>query len=51
MRGVKTISSLPTIALGHAVVQNLRRGHYEIAADLPAGDRIRVAFDELATCL
>jgi len=30
MRGMKTISSLRTIAAGHAFVQNLRRGHYEI---------------------
>jgi hypothetical protein len=29
-------------------VQNLRRGHYAITADLPAHDRVRVVFDELA---
>jgi IS6 family transposase len=48
MRAVKTIRSLPTISAGHAFVQNLRRGHYAITADLPAPDRVRVAFDELA---
>jgi len=29
MRGLKTITSLRTVAAGHAFVQNLRRGHYE----------------------
>jgi len=28
-------------------VQNLRRGHYELITDLPAHDRVRVAFNEL----
>jgi IS6 family transposase len=51
MRGLKTISSLRTIAGGHAFVQNLRRGHYEITGDLPVHDRVRVAFTELALCL
>jgi hypothetical protein len=32
-------------------VQNLRRGHGEIGVDVPARDRVRVAFTELATCL
>jgi IS6 family transposase len=51
MRGLKTISSLRVIAAGHALVQNLRRGHYEITADLPVHDRVRIAFTELALCL
>jgi transposase-like protein len=33
MRGVKTVTGLRILAAGHAFVQNLRRGHYEIAAD------------------
>jgi IS6 family transposase len=48
MRGVKTIRSLRVIAAGHAFVQNLRRGHYELAVDTAARDRVHVAFDELA---
>jgi transposase, IS6 family len=48
MRGLKTISSLRTVAAGHAFVQNLRRCHYEITADLPAHARVRVAFTALA---
>ncbi len=51
MRGLKTIRSLRTIAAGHAFVQNLRRGHYEITADQPVHDRVRVAFTELALCM
>ena len=51
MRGLKTIRSLRTVAAGHAFVQNLRRGHYEITIDLPIHDRLRVAFTEIAHCL
>ena len=51
MRGLKRLVSARTIAAGHAFVQNLRRGHYAISADLPVRDRIRVAFDELAAVL
>jgi transposase-like protein len=36
MRGLKTIRSLRAVAAGHAFVQNLRRGHYEITIDIPA---------------
>jgi transposase-like protein len=32
MRGIKTVAGLRVLAAGHAFVQNLRRGHYEIAA-------------------
>jgi hypothetical protein len=51
MRGLKTVSSLRTIAAGHAFVQNLRRGHYELTADVCAEDRLRVAFVDLENCL
>jgi transposase, IS6 family len=51
MRGLKTIRSVGTIAAGHAFVQNLRRGHYELTRDLPVHDRVRVAFTDLAICL
>ncbi len=51
MRGVKTFRSARILASGHAFVQNLRRGHYEIAADAPAHHRVRAAFDELALAL
>jgi hypothetical protein len=51
MRGLKSITSLSIVAAGHAFVQNLRRGHYELTADLPVHDRVRGAFTELADCL
>ena len=51
MRGVKTIRSLRTVAAGHAFVQNLRHGHYEITVDVPVHDRVRAAFTNLARCL
>jgi transposase, IS6 family len=51
MRGLKRLASARTMAAGHAFVQNLRRGHYAISADLPIHDRVRVAFDDLALSL
>ena len=51
MRGLKRLASARTIAAGHAFVQNLRRGHYELTVDMPAHDRIRAAFDQLSLCL
>jgi hypothetical protein len=47
MRGLKRHRSARTLAAGHAFVQNLRRGHYELATDVPARHRIRAAFDQL----
>jgi hypothetical protein len=32
----------------HTFVQNVRRGHYEIATDEPVGRRLAVAFTDLA---
>jgi IS6 family transposase len=48
MRGLKHLASARTITAGQSFVQNLRRGHYAITADLAMQDRVRVAFDELA---
>jgi hypothetical protein len=36
------------VLVGHAFVQNLRRGHCELAVEEPANRRLTVAFDELA---
>jgi hypothetical protein len=46
MRGIKTMAGL--LATGLSFVQNLRRGHYEIAADQPRNLRLAMAFHELA---
>jgi hypothetical protein len=35
------------IFTGNALVQNLRRGHYELAVDLDPNHRIPAAFTEL----
>jgi IS6 family transposase len=51
MCGLKTISSLGTIAAGHAFLQNLRRGHYELTAEVTHHDRLRATFADLAPCL
>jgi transposase, IS6 family len=51
MRGLKAALSLRTIAARHAFVQNPHRGHDELAVDVPAHDRVRAAFTELALCL
>jgi IS6 family transposase len=51
MRGLTRMRSAATIAAGHASVQNLRRGHYDLTADVARHDRVRVAFAELASCL
>jgi hypothetical protein len=50
MRGLKRYRSARTLAAGHAFVQNLRRGYYDIATDVPQRLRLRVAFDELTLC-
>jgi hypothetical protein len=36
---------------GHALVQNLRRGHDGLAVEEPAIRRLAVAFDELAVAI
>jgi len=48
MRGLKQDRSARVILAGHAFVQNLRRGHYELAVEEPVNRRLMVAFDELA---
>jgi transposase-like protein len=48
MRGVRRYRSARLLAAGHAFVQNLRRGHYDIATDVPGRHRLRIAFDDLA---
>ena len=50
MRGLKTHAGARVVA-GHAFVQNLRRSHYELAADEPAQLRFAVAFDDLGPAI
>jgi hypothetical protein len=51
MRGLKRIRSAAVIAAGHAFVQNLRRGHYELATDAPPALRLAASFTELALAI
>jgi transposase, IS6 family len=51
MRGLKRHRSARILAAGHAFVQNLRRGHYDIATDVPSRHRLRVAFDDLVLAI
>jgi transposase, IS6 family len=51
MRGLKQIRSAARIAAGHAFVQNLRRGHYELATDVAPRLRVARAFTELAQAM
>jgi transposase-like protein len=51
MRGLKHDGSARVVIAGHGFVQNLRRGHYELAVEQPATLRVAVAFDELAVAI
>jgi transposase, IS6 family len=51
MRGLKQDHSARVIIAGHAFVQNLRRGHYELAVEAPASRRVAMAFDDLALAI
>ena len=44
MRGLKRFRSAARIVAGHAFVQNLRRGHYEVATDVPSPLGLATAF-------
>ncbi len=51
MRGLQTDRTAQVIIAGHAFMQNLRRGHYEIAIDTPPARRVAAAFAELAKAI
>jgi IS6 family transposase len=48
MRGLKRLRSARVISAGHAFVQNLRRGHYDLGVDVDQQHRLGVSFTELA---
>jgi transposase-like protein len=48
MRGLKTDRSARVVMAGHAFVQNLRRGHYELGVDVHPRRRVAAGFNELA---
>jgi len=51
MRGLKQDRSARVVIAGHAFVQNVRRGHYELAVEKPANRRLAIAFDELTMAI
>jgi transposase-like protein len=51
MRGLKQDRNARVVVVGHAFVQNVRRGHYELATGEPTNRRLAVAFDELAMAI
>jgi transposase, IS6 family len=51
MHGLKQERSARIIIAGHALVQNVRRGHCELAVEAPSTRRVAVAFGELAAAI
>jgi IS6 family transposase len=47
MRGLKTDRTAQVVITGHAFMQNVRRGHYELGVDADQRLRVRAAFNEL----
>ena len=48
MRGLKQLRCARVISAGHAFIQNIRRGHYELGTGEVVNLRVMAAFDELA---
>jgi transposase-like protein len=51
MRGLRTDRTAQVIITGHAFMQNLRRGHHELAVDAPPALGIAAAFTELTRAI
>ncbi len=51
MGGRKQDRSARVMIAGHGFIQNLRRGHYELAVEEPVNQRVAVALDELALAI
>jgi hypothetical protein len=51
MRGLKQLRCARVISAGHAFIQNLHRGHYELGAEETVNLRVLAAFDELALAI
>ena len=47
MPGLKRVRSASVVVAGHAFVQNLRRGHYELGTEVAANRRVAASFTEL----
>jgi IS6 family transposase len=51
MRGLKTDQTASVVISGHAFIQNLRRGHYELGTQTHHHRRLTAAFDELTNTI
>jgi IS6 family transposase len=51
MRGLKTDRGATVIITGHAFVQDIRRGHYELGVEEPTTLRVVAAFTDLAVAI
>src|SRR5205085_9568925 len=51
MRGLKQLRCARVITAGHAFIQNIRRGHYELGTEQAVNLRVSAAFDELVMAI
>jgi IS6 family transposase len=51
MRGLKQLRCARVITAGHAFIQNIRRGHYELGTEQTVNLRVPAAFDELVMAI
>ena len=51
MRGLKSLRCARVITAGHAFVQNIRRGHYELRTEETVNLRVLAAFNELVMAI
>jgi IS6 family transposase len=51
MRGLKQDRSARVVIAGYAFVQNIRRGHYELAVEEPIKRRVAVTFNKLGLAI
>jgi hypothetical protein len=51
MRGFKQRRCTRVISAGHAFIQNIRRGHYELGSEEDLNLRVLAAFNELARAI
>ena len=51
MRGLQTDRTAQVVIAGHAFLQNLRRGHYELGVDTRPALRAAAAFTELVQAI
>jgi len=51
MRGLQTDRTAKVVIAGHAFVQNLRRGHYELGVEAHPALRVAAAFPQVAAAV